>query len=128
VRIPNHFLFTLCQAGAEAALERELGRSRPDLRPAYMRPGLVTFKSEAPVRPDTPLAAVFARAYGASLGPCADAAEVVALAREAAAAAAASGKPDEKPVNAAPSRRTDRPPPGPGRGPARPGRGRGPAR
>lgn len=62
------FLFTVCQAGAEAALKRELGRHHPGLRPSFARPGFVTFKSAGDsLAADFELDSVFARAYGISL-------------------------------------------------------------
>jgi 23S rRNA (cytidine2498-2'-O)-methyltransferase len=73
----------VCQVGAEAALKRELARAHPELRFAYSRPGFVTFKrTTGPVGPDVALEAVFARAYGLSLGH-----------RDAGAVAAAWGAP-----------------------------------
>ncbi len=65
----SNFLFCVCQTGAEPAVKHEVAALRPDLRFAYSRPGLLTFKAPAPVSPDTPLPAVFVRAWGASLGP-----------------------------------------------------------
>lgn len=65
----SHFFFCVCQLGAEPAVKVELAALRPELRFAYSRPGLVTFKSPSPVAPDAPLPAVFVRAFGASLGP-----------------------------------------------------------
>ena len=59
--------------GAEAALKADVSERRPELRAAFGRPGLVTFKDpsgaagEAIGRP-SPLA----RAWGAALGPAAD--------------------------------------------------------
>ena len=63
------FLFCVCQAGAEAAVAEELARTRPALRRAYARPGLITFKDTAPVPADAAIDAVFVRAHGASIGP-----------------------------------------------------------
>ena len=63
------FVFVTCQAGAEAQLKRELSRLRPHWKPAFMRPGFVTFKlADGQAALDLALDAVFARAYGASLG------------------------------------------------------------
>lgn len=73
-----HFLFCVCQAGAEQAVKQELAVLRPELRFAYSRPGLVTFKSPAPLRLDEPLGAIFVRAHGRSLGPAAGPEEVFA--------------------------------------------------
>ena len=54
--------------GAEPALKAELAREHPELHFAYSRPGFLTFKSKAPLNPETELRSVFARAYGVSLG------------------------------------------------------------
>jgi 23S rRNA (cytidine2498-2'-O)-methyltransferase len=64
------FLFATCQQGAEAALKREIARSRPGWRLAYSRPGFVTFKlpPEQKLTADFDLKSVFARAYALSLG------------------------------------------------------------
>lgn len=75
------FLFAVCQLGAEAALKQELVREHPELRFAYSRPGLLTFKSAGLVSPAVALRAVFARAWGASLGPSTDPADVAMVAR-----------------------------------------------
>lgn len=73
------FLFCVCQAGAEAAVAEELATSRPDLRRAFARPGLITFKDPSGVVPaDVSLRAVLVRAHGAAIGPAADASAVLA--------------------------------------------------
>jgi 23S rRNA (cytidine2498-2'-O)-methyltransferase len=61
------FLFAVCQAGAEQALRDEVRREHPELRPAYGRPGFVTWKSDRELPPDLVLRTVFARAYGLSV-------------------------------------------------------------
>ncbi len=66
---PADFLLTTCQVGAERALKAEFARRWPDLRPAYARPGFVTFK--APVgglRLSEYTNSIFARACAVSLG------------------------------------------------------------
>ena len=50
-------------------MKRDVARVRPALRFAYSRPGLVTFKSDAPVADDDRPASVFARVWGRSIGP-----------------------------------------------------------
>jgi 23S rRNA (cytidine2498-2'-O)-methyltransferase len=66
----SEFVFALCQLGAERALKADLTRAHPELRAAYQRPGLVTFRRHGPalqpseLRLRTPLA----RAFGLSLG------------------------------------------------------------
>jgi 23S rRNA (cytidine2498-2'-O)-methyltransferase len=95
------FLYCACQAGAEAALKRAVGQEHPALRPAFGRPGLVTFKAPAPlpaalVRPACPLV----RVWGLSLGPARGVPELFAALRGPAAAAArlALGGPPDEPV------------------------------
>ncbi len=73
------FAFAVCQLGAERAVKDELARLRPGYRPAFMRPGLVTWKCEPRFQPHEDLPAVFARAYGASLGTVRSLAELTAL-------------------------------------------------
>jgi len=73
------FLFCVCQAGAEAAVAEELAATRPGLRRAFARPGLITFKDPAGQVPaDIALEAVLVRAHGAAIGPAADVQAVLA--------------------------------------------------
>jgi 23S rRNA (cytidine2498-2'-O)-methyltransferase len=67
---PPSFVFAACQHGAESTLKRELATRAPELRPAFSRPGFVTFKLEGPcAKPDKfALPSVFARTWGFSLG------------------------------------------------------------
>jgi 23S rRNA (cytidine2498-2'-O)-methyltransferase len=65
--VPRH-VFATCQIGVERHLKAEVARTRRDLRPAFARPGLVTWVAEAEVAPEVELDAVFARVWGASLG------------------------------------------------------------
>ncbi|MBL9162952.1 MAG: hypothetical protein JNL18_09485 [Planctomycetaceae bacterium] len=64
------FVYAVCQHGAEAVLKRELAVRAPQLRPAFSRPGFVTFKLDAhcadPEKFSLP--SVFARTSGFSLG------------------------------------------------------------
>lgn len=62
------FAFATCLPGVEAAVKREVARTRPELRFAYSRPGLVTYRSERAIEPDDPPGSVFARVWGASIG------------------------------------------------------------
>ena len=67
----SSFLFTTCQAGAEKLLKVELERTHPEMRFAFSRPGLVTFKNastDGVVSPSVSIGASFARTYGASVG------------------------------------------------------------
>jgi len=67
---PSQFLFTSCQCGAESALKQEIADGPLKMRPAFSRPGFVTFKLEEP--PQHPeqwqLPATFARSWGFGLG------------------------------------------------------------
>ena len=63
------FVFATCLPGLEPALKLDLARTRPELRLAYSRPGLVTFKSARAVAPDVPPGSVFAWVWGRSIGP-----------------------------------------------------------
>jgi 23S rRNA (cytidine2498-2'-O)-methyltransferase len=70
------FLFAACQHGAEAALKQDVSIRAPQLRPAFSRPGFVTFKlpEAAPDSPPSkpadliPIPSAFARTSGISLG------------------------------------------------------------
>jgi 23S rRNA (cytidine2498-2'-O)-methyltransferase len=62
------FVFAACQPGFERALKDEIGRLEPHWRFAFSRPGFVTFRLAADGGEAPPLAAVFARTYGISLG------------------------------------------------------------
>ncbi len=76
--MPVH-AFACCQVGSERLLKGEVAKTQPKLRPAFARPGLVTWVSDTPTTADLDLDAVFARVWGASLGRATTAAEVVAL-------------------------------------------------
>jgi 23S rRNA (cytidine2498-2'-O)-methyltransferase len=83
------FLYCACQAGAEAALKLGVAAEHPALRPAFGRPGLVTFKAPSPLpaamlRVSYPLA----RVWGLSLGPARGVEELLAALEGPAAAAA----------------------------------------
>jgi 23S rRNA (cytidine2498-2'-O)-methyltransferase len=77
----SNFLFAACQPGAEALLKGEVARVLPMFRPAFSRPGLVTFKSPSELTPAVAHALVFARELGVSYGQLGDG-EIAALARE----------------------------------------------
>jgi 23S rRNA (cytidine2498-2'-O)-methyltransferase len=69
------FVFATCAPGLEALLKLDVAHLRPELRFAYSRPGLVTFKSERAgieIRPDDAPASAFARVWGRSVGPARD--------------------------------------------------------
>jgi 23S rRNA (cytidine2498-2'-O)-methyltransferase len=74
MELQSEFIFIVCQAGAEPALKKEIAKNHPHLRFAFSRPGYVTFKNvDGPVPFDFILHSVFARAYGVSFGPLAEA-------------------------------------------------------
>jgi 23S rRNA (cytidine2498-2'-O)-methyltransferase len=85
------FLYCAGQAAAQRLLKAEVKRCRPDLRPAYARPGLITFKADPAVSAGAGLDAlaplVFARVTGRSVATVAEGAveQVVAAARAAGA-------------------------------------------
>lgn len=62
------FIFATCLAGIEPALKREVVRTRPELRFAYSRPGLITFRAPSPIAPDDPPGSGFAWVWGRSIG------------------------------------------------------------
>ena len=67
---PPQFVFVSCQNGAERALKDQLAEQNGKLRPAFSRPGFVTFKLDAPcTEPDKfQLPSPFARTFGFCLG------------------------------------------------------------
>jgi len=66
------FVFATCLPGVEPAVKLEVARTRPDLRFAYSRPGLVTFKAAGAVAPEDPPGSAFARVWGRSVGATSD--------------------------------------------------------
>ncbi len=66
------FAFATCLPGLEPAVKRDVLRARPELRLAYSRPGLVTFKSDRAIGADDARGTPFARVWGRSLGPARD--------------------------------------------------------
>lgn len=71
------FIWLLHQPASASWCKRELLAKRPDLRFAFSRPGLSTFKVE-PEHTNKPVPSSFARAYGNSLGRASDVAGVFA--------------------------------------------------
>ncbi len=95
----TQFLFATCQVGTERILKEELAQRFPALRPAFSRPGFITFKDSREggrIEPSFELGAVFARAYGACLGEVVTA--EVAAADRAKVMAAKVASLDTKPV------------------------------
>lgn len=66
------FVFATCLAGMELALKLDVARARPELRLAFSRPGLVTFKSTRTVAAEDTPGSVFARVWGRSIGAAGD--------------------------------------------------------
>lgn len=65
----SSYVFAVCNAGAEAVLKAEVTmRLAKLLRPAFMRPQLITWKSEKPLDSKFRLESVFARVSGLSVG------------------------------------------------------------
>lgn len=63
------FLFVCCQAGAETVCKQEIQGRHAGLRPAFSRPGFVTFKADPSIQPGSfQLVSTFARTWGWSLG------------------------------------------------------------
>lgn len=63
------FTFATCLPGLEGALKHDVQRARPELRFAYSRPGLVTFKSSLAISDDDRPGSPLARVWGRSIGP-----------------------------------------------------------
>lgn len=101
------FVFATCLPASMAWLKRELARTRPDLRFAWSRPGVATFRCDGPTDDPEPRA-VFARAHGRSLGFAKDLDEVARLAEPLAPPfrlhvfARDPVDPDETPIDDAP--------------------------
>jgi 23S rRNA (cytidine2498-2'-O)-methyltransferase len=66
------FAFATCLPGVEPALKLDAARARPELRAAFARPGLVTFKSTRAVPLDDAPGSVFAHVWGRSIGAASD--------------------------------------------------------
>lgn len=76
------FVFATCKQGWEKALKDEAKSVPEGLRPAFMRPGLITWKCEVPPTADFVLPGIFARMSGHSIGTCKDAADLASKLRE----------------------------------------------
>lgn len=71
----SDFVFATCLPGLEPAVKLDVARARPELRFAYSRPGLLTFKSSATIAPSDEPGTAFARVWGRSIGPTRDPAD-----------------------------------------------------
>jgi 23S rRNA (cytidine2498-2'-O)-methyltransferase len=72
------FAFATCLPGNEPGVKREVARTRPELRFAYSRPGLLTFRAPGELTADDASGSVFARVWGRSVGAARDATEASA--------------------------------------------------
>lgn len=70
------FVFATCRQGWEKVLKDDAKSVPEGLRPAFMRPGLITWKCEVPPTADFTLPGIFARMSGHSIGTCKDAADL----------------------------------------------------
>jgi 23S rRNA (cytidine2498-2'-O)-methyltransferase len=71
------FIFATCKAGWEKQVKEDAKKAPQGLRPAFMRPGLITWKCEHAPAPDFVLPSIFARVTGFSIGSCKDAAALL---------------------------------------------------
>ncbi len=76
-QLARPFVYCLCAVGHERELKAEIARLRPEWRPAFGRPGFVTFKTPEPVGADVALESVFARSHGVAFAPSDDFASIV---------------------------------------------------
>jgi 23S rRNA (cytidine2498-2'-O)-methyltransferase len=67
------FIFATCKSGWEKQVKDDVKKAPQGLRPAFMRPGLITWKCEHAPAPDFVLPSIFARVTGFSVGSCKDA-------------------------------------------------------
>ncbi|MDO4576030.1 MAG: SAM-dependent methyltransferase [Planctomycetia bacterium] len=69
--MPSPFVFITSQVGAEPIIKAEVARQYPESKPAFSRPGLLTFKfpeMDAESLEKIRIRSVFARSWGFSLG------------------------------------------------------------
>ncbi|HSI62214.1 MAG TPA: SAM-dependent methyltransferase [Candidatus Saccharimonadia bacterium] len=71
------FVFATCKAGWEKQVKEDAKAAPQGLRPAFMRPGLITWKCERAPGLDFVLPSIFARVTGFSVGSCKDAAALL---------------------------------------------------
>lgn len=81
--ITSSFVFATCREGSERALKEEIATEHgPSLRPAFMRPQLITWKSAHPLKAGFSVKSIFARVLGISLGTFKSPEELAAYAAE----------------------------------------------
>jgi 23S rRNA (cytidine2498-2'-O)-methyltransferase len=81
--ITSSFVFATCREGSERALKEEVATEHgPTLRPAFMRPQLITWKSTLPLKAGFSVKSIFARVLGISLGTFKSPEELIAHAAE----------------------------------------------
>ncbi len=73
---PAQYVFATCKEGWEKQLKEAAGTHPCGLRPAFMRPGLVTWKCATPPPPGFELGSMFARVSGVSIGTFSSVAEL----------------------------------------------------
>ncbi|MBZ0235115.1 MAG: hypothetical protein K8M05_22500, partial [Deltaproteobacteria bacterium] len=65
--------------GWEREIKDDVARDRPDLRLAFSRPGVVTFKTDVEVAPDVARPSPWAHVWGASIGRTENPEEALAM-------------------------------------------------
>lgn len=81
--LTSPFVFATCREGSERALKEEIATEHgPSLRPAFMRPQLITWKSAHPLKAGFSIKSIFARVLGISLGTFKSTAELAAYAAQ----------------------------------------------
>lgn len=68
----TRFVFVVCQPVVQNVCKQELARLHPELKPAFSRPGFLTFKTDAALPDRFNLTSTFARSFGWSKQNCAD--------------------------------------------------------
>ncbi len=76
------FIFATCRAGSESLLKAEVALNHKKLKPAFMRPQLVSWKSDKSLGSEFALRSIFARTSGLSLGMFATVDEIARRAAE----------------------------------------------
>lgn len=64
----SNFIFVTCQAGVEKIVKLEVASQYPDLRLAFSRKGLLTFKAPTELDDDVEISSIFTKHSGKSIG------------------------------------------------------------